>query len=83
MLDSVAVFLRLSKRAILMGFAGSLATVPMLIIQPVPMVKMSVPALAVAVWLGIAVWTIAGFWRVARWLFVLFETEEGSNKGAG
>jgi len=55
----------------------------MLIIQPVPMVQMSVPALAVAVWLGIAVWTIAGFWRVARWLFVLFETEEGSNKGAG
>jgi hypothetical protein len=76
-------FLRLSKRAILMGFAGCIATVPMLIIQPVPIVQFSLSAITVAVWLGIAVWTIAGFWRVARWLFLLFETDEGGNQAAG
>jgi hypothetical protein len=66
-----------------MGFAGCIATVPMLIIQPVPIVQFSLSAITVAVWLGIAVWTIAGFWRVARWLFLLFETDEGGNQAAG
>lgn len=75
-------FLLLTKRAIIMGFMGCLSTVPMLIIQPLPTEKYSLGSFAVALWLGVAVWTIAGFWRVASSFFLLFEANEG-NRPAG
>jgi hypothetical protein len=80
---ALAGFLVKSKRAILMGFAGCIATVPMLIVQPVPIEQFSFWSVAVAVWFGIAVWAIAGFWRVASLLFLLFETSGEGNRGAG
>jgi hypothetical protein len=80
---ALAGFLRLSKRAILMGFAACVATVPMMIVQPVPTEQFSFWAVAVAIWLGVAVWAIAGFWRVASALFLLFETDGERNQGAG
>jgi hypothetical protein len=75
-------FLRLTKRAIIMGFVGCIVTVPMLVIQPVPKERYSLETFAVALWLGIAVWAISGFWRVASSLFLLFESSEG-NRPAG
>jgi hypothetical protein len=61
-----------------MGFVGCVATVPMLIIQPVPKTQYSIWSTVVSLWFGIAIWAIAGFWRVASSLFLLFETPEGS-----
>jgi hypothetical protein len=71
-------FLRLTKRAIVMGFVGCVVTVPMLVIQPVPKEQYSAKAFAVALWLGVAVWALSGFWRVASSLFLLFESNDGS-----
>lgn len=75
-------FLFLTKRAIIMGFVGCVSTVPMLIIQPLPTEKYSLSSFVVAVWLGISVWAIAGFWRVASCFFLMFEANEG-NRPAG
>jgi hypothetical protein len=76
-------FLRLSKKAIIMGFVGCVVTVPMLIIQPIPTEPYSFWAFGVALWMGISVWAIAGFWRVASLLFLLFETSDKGNRPAG
>jgi hypothetical protein len=75
-------FTKFAKRAIIMGFVGCILTVPMLIIQTVPKVQYSAWSVVVALWFGIAVWAIAGFWRVASSLFLVFEAGEG-NRPAG
>jgi hypothetical protein len=74
---SLSGFLRFTKYAIIAGFAASVLTVPMLVIQPVPKDKYSVASIGVGVWLGIAVWSISCFWRVVSSLFLLFEAGEG------
>ena len=76
-------FLSYLKRAILLGFVVSLASIPRMVAQPVPTEQFSISAIVAAAWLGSAIWAIAAFYRVASLFFFLFEARTKPRLPAG
>jgi len=76
-------FLGFVKRGIILGFAVSLASIPMMIAAPAPTEHFSISAIVVSTWLGCAAWAVAAFYRVASLFFFLFEARTEPRRPAG
>ncbi|MDE2167488.1 MAG: hypothetical protein KGJ66_14260 [Alphaproteobacteria bacterium] len=76
-------FLGFVKGAILLGFIVSIASIPMMVAEPVPVKQFSVAAFVVAFWIGASAWAIAAFYRVASLFFFLFEARIKPRRPAG
>jgi hypothetical protein len=81
--DVMRGFLIFLKQAIILGFFVSLASIPMMVVEPIPTEQYSLSAFAVALWLGAAVWAIAAFYRVASLFFFMFEAKIEPRRPAG
>lgn len=76
-------FLRFAKRAIILGFFVSLASIPMMVAELAPAEQFSISAFVVGLWLGASAWAIAAFFRVASLFFFLFEAKVEPRRPAG
>lgn len=58
-------------RALILGVVLAVASLPMMVIQPVPQARWDTATIEVAAWVFVVVWTVAAFVRAAR-LFIAF-----------
>jgi hypothetical protein len=79
----LARFLTFVKRAIVLGFCVSLASIPIMVITPLPQEPLTASAFVVAIWIGAATWAIAAFFRVATLFFFMFEAQIQPRRPAG
>lgn len=76
-------FLAFVKGAIVLGFFVSLASIPMMVVAPLPKEPMTISAFVIAAWVGVAVWAVAAFFRVAALFFFIFEARVQPRRPAG
>jgi hypothetical protein len=76
-------FLTLTKYTIVIGFVAAMASIPMIVVAPMPSTDFDIATIMSSLWLGLAIWAIASFIAIATSFFVLLETPAPPRRGAG
>ena len=62
-------------RALALGVVLAIVSIPMMVVEPLPVSRWDLPTVSIAAWSLITGWTVAAFIRTAR-IFIVFATAD-------